>query len=167
MKKILLILLLIPFISFGQTDTTSKRFDLFKPIRDTARIIKFFNSYKKYVSYTRNLSFAQSNYSQFEFGMWKPDDAMRVGLTLDNSKDEDVNSDYWLGVRTYFEVTEQKESNSFFLYLHPKVSNHFNGVRLNYGISYIRNKNKMFNSMASLNFENTDFILQFGLNFVF
>ena len=167
MKKILLILLLIPFISFGQTDTTSKSFDLFKPIRDTTKIIKFFNSYKKYVSYTRNLSFAQSNYSQLEFGMWKQDNTMRVGLTLDNSKNEDVNSDYWLGVRTYFEVTEQKESNSFFLFLNPKVSNHFNGVRLNYGITYIRNKNKMFNSMASLNFENTDFILQFGFNVVF
>ena len=161
MKKILLILLLTPFISFGQIDSTIKKYNIFK--KDTS----FFKSLYKYASISKNLSFAQSNYTQFEFGAWIPNDALRVGLTIDNSKREYVPADYWLGAKTYFEISNPEERNSFFLYLHPKISNNLNGFRLNFGISYIRDKDKRFNPVVNLNFEETDFILSLGLNYTF
>jgi hypothetical protein len=155
MKKILLILLTIPFISFGQTDTIIKK--------DTC----FFKSLNKYVSISKNLSFYQNNYNQIEVGAWLPNDVLRVGLTLDNSSRNDIPADYWVGVKTYFEVSNPEHKNSFFLYLHPKFSNYLNGFRLNYGIAYIRDKNKRFNGIVNLNFEDTDFILSFGINYTF
>jgi hypothetical protein len=161
MKKILLILLLTPFISFGQIDSTIKKYNIFK--KDTS----FFKSLYKYVSISKNLSFYQKNYSQLEFGGWIPNDPLRLGLTVDNSRRNDIPADYWIGLKTYFEVSKPEERNSFFLYLHPKVSNYINGFRLNYGISYIRDKNKRFNGTVNLNFEETDFILSFGVNYTF
>lgn len=161
MKKILLILLLTPFISFGQIDSTIKKYNIFK--KDTS----FFKSLYKYVSLSKNLSFYQKNYNQLEVGAWIPNDPLRVGLTVDNSRRNDIPADYWIGVKTYFEVSNYEERNSFFLFLHPKISNYFNGVRLNYGISYIRDKDKRFNGVVNLNFEDTDFILSFGVNYTF
>jgi hypothetical protein len=161
MKKILLILLLTPFISFGQIDSTIKKYNIFK--KDTS----FFKSLYKYVSISKNLSFYQKNYSQLEFGGWIPNDPVRLGLTVDNSRRNDIPADYWIGIKTYFEVSNPEERNSFFLYLHPKVSNYINGFRLNYGISYIRDKGKRFNGTVNLNFEETDFILSFGVNYTF
>jgi hypothetical protein len=161
MKKILLILLLTPFISFGQIDSTIKKYNIFK--KDTT----FFKSLYKYVSVSKNLSFYQKNYSQLEFGGWIPNDVVRLGLTVDNSGRSDKPADYWIGVKTYFEVSKPEERNSFFLYLHPKVSNYLNAFRLNYGISYIRDKGKRFNGIVNLNFEETDFILSFGVNYTF
>lgn len=161
MKKILLILLLTPFISFGQIDSTIKKYNIFK--KDTS----FFKSLNKYVSVSKNLSFYQKNYNQLEVGAWIPNDALRVGLTIDNSDRKEVPADYWIGVKTYFEVTNPEERNSFFLYLHPKISNYINGFRLNYGIAYIRDKDKRFNGIVNLNFEETDFILSLGVNYKF
>ena len=153
MKKILLILLLIPFISFGQTDTVIKT--------DTIEKYKFLEklkTFKKYVSISRNLSFVQKNYSQLEFGIWKPDNIMRFAITLDNSQGEKIFGNYWIGTKFYFEVSDT-EKHCFFLYLHPKINNYTTSLRLNYGFAYIPNKNKILHPMISLNFENTDFIL--------
>lgn len=165
MKKLILILLLTPFISFGQIDSTIKKYgekyNIFK--KDTS----FFKSLNKYVSISKNLSFYQSNYTQLEFGVWIPDDPLRVGITIDNSSKNDVPADYWIGVKINAEVTDTKSENSFFLYMHPKVSNRINGVRINFGISYIRDKDKRFNPVVNLNFEETDFIFGFGLNYTF
>lgn len=161
MKKILLILLLTPFISFGQIDSTIKKYNIFK--KDTT----FLKSLNKYVSVSTNLSFYQKNYSQLEFGGWIPNDVLRVGLTVDNSGRNDKPADYWVGLKTYFEVSKPEERNSFFLYLHPKISNYLNAFRLNYGIAYIRDKDKRFNGIVNLNFEDTDFILSFGINYTF
>jgi hypothetical protein len=161
MKKILLILLLTPFISFGQIDSTIKKYNILK--KDTS----FFKSLYKYVSISKNLSFYQSNYNQLEFGAWIPNDPLRVALTLDNSESNDVPSDYWIGIKSYYEVSELNQTNSFFLYLHPKLSNYLNGLRLNYGISYIRDKEKRFSMIGNLNFEETQFILSLGLNYTF
>jgi hypothetical protein len=161
MKKILLILLLTPFISFGQIDSTIKKYNIFK--KDTS----FFKSLYKYVSISKNLSFYQKNYNQLEVGAWIPNDPLRIGLTVDNSRRNDIPADYWVGLKTYFEVSNYEERNSFFLYLHPKVSNYINAFRLNYGISYIRDKGKRFNGIVNLNFEETDFILSFGVNYTF
>jgi hypothetical protein len=161
MKKILIILLLTPFISFGQIDSTIKKYNIFK--KDTS----FFKSLYKYVSVSKNLSFYQKNYSQLEFGGWISNDVVRLGLTVDNSGRSDKPADYWIGVKTYFEVSKPEERNSFFLYLHPKVSNYLNAFRLNYGIAYIRDKDKRFNGIVNLNFEETDFILSFGVNYTF
>jgi hypothetical protein len=79
----------------------------------------------------------------------------------------EIPSDYWIGLKTYFELSNTEEKNSFFLYLHPKLSNFLNGVRLNYGFTYIRDKDKKFNGIINLNFEETDFILSFGINYIF
>jgi hypothetical protein len=161
MKKILLILLLTPFISFGQIDSTIKKYNIFK--KDSS----FFKSLKKYVSVSKNLSFYQKNYNQLEVGAWIPNDVLRLGLTIDNSDRDEIPSDYWIGLKTYFELSNTEEKNSFFLYLHPKLSNFLNGVRLNYGFTYIRDKDKKFNGIINLNFEETDFILSFGINYIF
>jgi hypothetical protein len=171
MKKILLILLLTPFISFGQTDSTFlksvKKYALVRKDYISKNDTTFFKSLKKYVSVSTNLSFYQKNYSQLEFGGWIPNDVIRLGLTLDNSGRSDKPADYWIGLKTYFEVSKPEERNSFFLYLHPKVSNYLNAFRLNYGIAYIRDKDKRFNGIVNLNFEDTDFILSFGINYTF
>jgi hypothetical protein len=171
MKKILLVFLLIPFISFGQTDSTFlnsvKKYALVRKDYISKNDTTFFKSLKKYVSVSKNLSFYQKNYTQLEVGAWIPNDVLRVALTVDNSSRNDIPADYWIGVKTYFEVTNPEEKNSFFLYLHPKLSNYLNGFRLNYGIAYIRDKDKRFNGILNLNFEDTDFIFSFGINYTF
>ena len=120
MKKILLILLLTPFISFGQTDSSFlksvKKYTLVRKDYISKNDTTFFKSLNKYVSVSTNLSFYQKNYSQLEFGGWIPNDVLRVGLTVDNSSRSDKPSDYWIGLKTYFEVTKPEERNSFFLF---------------------------------------------------
>lgn len=175
MKKILLILLLAPLVSLGQSFYPTMDKDDTIPILninpDSIPVFKLRlkgdkAKWGQFISVSNNLSFAQKNFNQIELGFFHNDIALRSSLTLDNSYNPSYHGTHWLGVKLNFELTDT-DNNCFFINFHPKVSTQFNDCRFFYGLTYMGNKNKLIQPTISFNFEQTDFILSFGINFNF